>query len=201
MIRRPPRSTLFPSRRSSDLALRRLSRLFGGAEVLAEARSLTDNPAALQALDELSAIYDALCAAGWGAYVGFDLGLVHQLDYYTGMVFCGYVEGSGHVVVTGGRYDALMGKFGRSAPATGFAVDVAGVAGALPVQEVKTAHKLVHYEAGCLGAAMKLQCAAGAGEIELSCCENEEESRRLAHQKGIPTLVVLTASGVREESV
>ena len=50
--------------------------------------------AALQALDELSAIYDALCAAGWGAYVGFDLGLVHQLDYYTGMVFCGYVEGS-----------------------------------------------------------------------------------------------------------
>ncbi len=39
-----------------------------------------------------SAIYDALCAAGWGAYVGFDLGLVHQLDYYTGMVFCGYVE-------------------------------------------------------------------------------------------------------------
>ena len=120
---------------------------------------------------------------------------------YLNDYFRGYVEGSGHVVVTGGRYDALMGKFGRSAPATGFAVDVAGVAGALPVQEVKTAHKLVHYEAGCLGAAMKLQCSAGAGEIELSCCENEEESRRLAHQKGIPTLVVLTASGVREESV
>ena len=72
------------SDKPSYQALRRLSRLFGGAEVLAEARSLTDNPAALQALDELSAIYDALCAAGWGAYVGFDLGLVHQLDYYTG---------------------------------------------------------------------------------------------------------------------
>ena len=189
------------SDKPSYQALRRLSRLFGGAEVLAEARSLTDNPAAVQALEELSAIYEALCAAGWGAYVGFDLGLVHQIDYYTGMVFCGYVEGSGHVVVTGGRYDALMGKFGRSAPATGFAVDVADVAGALPAQEVKAAHKLVHYEAGCLGAAMKLQCSAGAGEIELSCCESEEESRRLALQKGIPTLVVLTASGVREEPV
>ncbi len=101
------------------------------------------------------------------------------------------------MVVTGGRYDALMGKFGRSAPATGFAVDVAGVAGALPVQEVKTAHKLVHYEAGCLGAAMKLQCSDGAGEIELSCCETRK-SRRLAHQKGFPHWLCLPLPACRK---
>ena len=42
------------------------------------------------------------------------------------------------------------------------------VAGALPVQEVKTAHKLVHYEAGCLGAA--ISCNAGASLFPMMKC-------------------------------
>lgn len=189
------------SDRPSYPALRRLSRLFGGAEVLDEARSLTKNSAALQALDELSTVYEELCAAGWSEYVGFDLGLVHQIDYYTGMVFCGYVEGFGHVVVAGGRYDALMEKFGRQAPATGFAIDVDGVASALPEAEQPVAQKLVHYAAGSLSAAMQLQRSAAVGSIELSCCKTEEESRRLAREKGIGTLVLLGPDGVREEQV
>ena len=189
------------SQKASYRALRRLSRLFGGVEALDEARSLTDNPAALQALDELAAVYEELCAAGWGQYVGFDLGLVHQIDYYTGLVFCGYVEGSGHVVVTGGRYDALMEKFGRSAPATGFAIDVDGVAAALPEAEQKPAEKLVHYEIGRLAAAMALQQAAPEGAVELSCCATVEGSRALARKKGIAALVILTAGGMTEEAI
>lgn len=189
------------AQKASYKALRRLSRLFGGVEVLDEARSLTDNPAALQALDELAAVYEELCAAGWGGHVGFDLGLVHQIDYYTGMVFCGYVEGSGHVVVTGGRYDSLMEKFGRSAPATGFAIDVDGVAAALPEVEQKPACKLVHYDIGQLAAAMALQKTAPEGEIELSCCTTVEGSRALARKKGIAALVILTGSGMTEEQI
>ena len=189
------------SDRPSCPALRRLSRLFGGAEVLEEGRRLTDNPAALQALDELAAVYEELCAAGWGAHVGFDLGLVHQIDYYTGMVFCGYVEGFGHVVVAGGRYDALMEKFGRAAPATGFAIDVDGVASALPDEEAPAAQKLIHYERGCLSAAIRLQRDAAPGTVELSCCETAEESRCLAREKGIPTLVLLGPDGTQEEQV
>ncbi len=182
-------------------ALRRLSRLFGGVEVLDEARSLTDNPAALQALEELAAVYQELCAAGWGGHVGFDLGLVHQIDYYTGIVFCGYVEGSGHVVVTGGRYDHLMEQFGRLAPATGFAIDVDGVAAALPEVDPTPPRKLVHYEAEQLSAAMALQSAAPAGEVELSCCATVEGSRALARKKSIAVLVLLTAGGSTEERV
>ena len=117
------------------------------------------------------------------------------------MVFCGYVEGFGHVVVAGGRYDALMEKFGRQAPATGFAIDVDGVASALPEAEQPVAQKLVHYAAGSLSAAMQLQRSAAVGSIELSCCKTEEESRRLAREKGIGTLVLLGPDGVREEQV
>ena len=187
------------SDRASYRALRRLSRLFGGVEVLDEARSLTNNPVALKALDELSEVYEELCAAGWGDYVGFDLGLVHQIDYYTGLVFCGYVEGPGHAVVTGGRYDHLMETFGRSAPATGFAVDVSGVASAMQEKPFSVPRKLIHYEAGCLAAAMELQRSASVGEIELSCCETLEESRRIAREKGIAILIRLDADGITEE--
>ncbi|HIX32064.1 MAG TPA: ATP phosphoribosyltransferase regulatory subunit [Firmicutes bacterium] len=189
------------SDRPSCEALRRLSRLFGGEDVLSRARALTGNSAALQALDELEQVYRELCAAGWQAHVGFDLGLVHQIDYYTGMVFCGYVEGYGHVVVTGGRYDCLMERYGRSAPATGFAIDVDGVASALRGAEMQRAQKLIHYEPGCLAAAMELQRRSAPGEAELSCCETVEESRRLAREKGIASLVLVRRDGVSEETI
>ena len=182
-------------------ALRRLSRLFGDVSVLDEARGLTENPVALAALDELEVVYHTLCAAGWGEYLCFDLGLVHQIDYYTGLVFCGYVEGSGHAVVTGGRYDNLMEHFGRPAPATGFAVDVDGVAGALQEEEQNTARCLIHYEPGCLAAAMTLQSQAQPGEMELSCCARVEDSRALAKEKGISVLIHLTENGAEEEQI
>ena len=106
-------------------ALERLSRLFGGTEVLAEAERLAGKT---EAVDYLHALYDELSAAGYGQYVRFDLGMVHQIDYYTGVVFRGYVEGAGDAVLSGGRYDALVEIFGREAQATGFAVDVDAVA-------------------------------------------------------------------------
>ena len=53
-----------------------------------------------------------------------DLGLVNRTNYYTGIIFRGYAEGSGVSVLSGGRYDNLIGKFGLDAPAIGFAVDI-----------------------------------------------------------------------------
>ena len=85
---------------SATAALGKLSRLFGGAEVLEEAEALAGENEALSYLREL---YEALCGAGYGKYLRFDLGLVHQIDYYTGVVFRGYVEGAGDAVLSGGR--------------------------------------------------------------------------------------------------
>jgi ATP phosphoribosyltransferase regulatory subunit len=53
-----------------------------------------------------------------------DLGLTRKLGYYTGAVFEVYAPGQGHAIGGGGRYDDLLGTFGRPLPAVGFALDV-----------------------------------------------------------------------------
>ena len=72
----------------------------------------------------MRSVYDTLSEAGAGERVIIDMGLVHDIDYYTGLVFRGYMEGAGEPVLTGGRYDNLASAFGPDAPATGFAVNV-----------------------------------------------------------------------------
>lgn len=175
-------------------ALKRLSRLFGGAEVLDEARRLAGGS---ETLDYLRGLYDELSAAGYGAYVRFDLGMVHQIDYYTGVVFRGYVEGAGDAVLSGGRYDNLVEVFGRKAQATGFSVDVDAVAHTLPEVELPVLRALVHYAPGYLAQAMEAVDRRPAGTCELSCCGTVEESVALARDKGVQELIVLDKDGER----
>ena len=54
----------------------------------------------------------------------FDLGLVRELGYYTGAVFEVYDPAVGFALGGGGRYDELLGRFGRDLPACGIALDV-----------------------------------------------------------------------------
>src|SRR5436305_10276327 len=54
----------------------------------------------------------------------FDFGLVRSLGYYTGAVFQVYDPAHGVPIGSGGRYDELLGRFGRSLPAVGFALNV-----------------------------------------------------------------------------
>lgn len=169
-------------------ALLRLSRLFGGVEVLEEAQQLAGQNAALSYLREL---YDILSAAGYGQYLRFDLGLVHQIDYYTGVVFRGYVEGAGDAVLSGGRYDTLMGDFGRNAPATGFAVDVDAVARCRPSAERPGVGTLIHFAPSELDRALAAVDGRVAGTCELSPCETLEATLALAKEKGAGRVLVL----------
>lgn len=105
-------------------ALRRLPRLFGGKEVLDEAQKLCRGQEARQALAYLGRLYASLCRLDLADQVMIDLGLVHRNEYYTGVIFRGYVEGSGDTVISGGRYDTLLEQFGSPLPATGFGVNV-----------------------------------------------------------------------------
>ena len=179
-------------------ALKRISRLFGGTEVLDEAERLAGRT---QAVDYLRELYDELSAAGYGAYVQFDLGMVHQIDYYTGVVFRGYVEGAGEAVLSGGRYDNLVGVFGREAQATGFAVDVDAVARTLPESPLPVLRSVIHYEAGYLAQALELLDSRPAGTCELSSCQTRQESLELARKKGAACLIVVDKDGERVESV
>jgi ATP phosphoribosyltransferase regulatory subunit len=65
----------------------------------------------------------------------FDLGLARDLDYYTGAVFEVYDDALGVPLAGGGRYDDLLGKFGRALPAVGFAINVDRLHGALAGEE------------------------------------------------------------------
>ncbi len=50
--------------------------------------------------------------------------MVPRLDYYTGIIFRGYVQGVGNTVLSGGRYDNLIKVFGRDEKAIGFSINI-----------------------------------------------------------------------------
>ena len=76
-------------------ALSAMPNLFGGIEVLDEVESLTGNVRVLGATAYLRRLYQALDEAGYGDRIMIDLGLVHEMDYYTGIMFRGYIGGAG----------------------------------------------------------------------------------------------------------
>ena len=174
--------------------LRRLPYLFGGAEVLDEAENLSGGS---DALDYLRDLYSELKTAGYGDHIRFDLGLVHQIDYYTGVVFRGYVEGAGDAVLSGGRYDKLVGAFGRPAQATGFAVDVDAVAACLPAVSPAGLEMLIHYGDGELARALAVLDVREPGSCELSPCRALESTLSLAREKGAHMVLVLENGGER----
>lgn len=179
---------------SAYAALKRLSRLFGGVEVLDEAEALAGEH---ETLEYLRSLWTELEAAGYGNYLRFDLGLVHQIDYYTGVVFRGYVEGAGNAVLSGGRYDGLAAAFGRSAPATGFAIDVDAVAACLEAEEPPKLEVLVHFGPGQLARALAAVDSRPAGTCELSPCGVLGDSLTLARDKGAVGVLAFGEAGER----
>ena len=117
--------------RPAAKALSAMPQLFGGIEVLDEVETLTGNVRVLGAIAYLRLLYQALDEAGYGDRIMIDLGLVHEMDYYTGIMFRGYIGGAGAAILAGGRYNALCAKFGRDLPAGGFGIDVESVAESL----------------------------------------------------------------------
>lgn len=120
-------------------ALYAMPQLFGGIEVLDEVEVLTGNVRVLGAIAYLRRLYAALDEAGFGGSVMIDLGLVHEMDYYTGIMFRGYCGGAGAAILAGGRYNALCAKFGKDMPAGGFGIDVESVAESLAGNVPETA--------------------------------------------------------------
>ncbi|MFL5884863.1 MAG: ATP phosphoribosyltransferase regulatory subunit, partial [Thermoleophilaceae bacterium] len=93
--------------------------LRGGPEVLDHA----DGPVH-EALESLRALYQLLDERGVADRLILDLGLVRELGYYTGAVFEVYDPAVGFALGGGGRYDELLGRFGRALPACGIALDL-----------------------------------------------------------------------------
>ncbi len=54
--------------------------------------------------------------------VNLDFSIVNDMDYYTGIIFQGFINGVPSSILSGGRYDNLLRKLGKDADAIGFAV-------------------------------------------------------------------------------
>jgi ATP phosphoribosyltransferase regulatory subunit len=93
-----------------------LPELRGGVEVLDRAEGV--------ALEGLRELHELLAERGVADRVIFDLGLVRELGYYTGAVFEVYDPAVGFALGGGGRYDDLLGRFGRALPACGVGLDL-----------------------------------------------------------------------------
>ena len=107
-----------------------LPSLRGGPEVLDRG----DGPVA-DAAENLSAVHELLAERGMADRLIFDLGLVRELGYYTGAVFELYDPAVGFAIGGGGRYDELVGRFGRPLPACGVALDLERVHMAATAEE------------------------------------------------------------------
>ena len=176
--------------------LRRLPRLFGGAEVLDEAAELfAENQQIMEIISYLKKLYADLLQFGSSEHFLIDLSLVQHNNYYTGVVFLGYTEGSGEAVLSGGRYDHLLSSFGIDYPAIGFGVDIDAVAQNRLREGVALSQPtlLVHAEMGYYAKGLQYtqKCIAGGETCEYSTFETEEEARAYAIKKHIPQLAVV----------
>jgi ATP phosphoribosyltransferase regulatory subunit len=98
--------------------LLRVSRTRGGPEILQDITGPLEH--AGTGMREVLALLEPSVAER----IIFDFGLVRSLGYYTGAVFQVYDPAYGVPIGSGGRYDDLLGKYGRPLPAVGFALNV-----------------------------------------------------------------------------
>ena len=179
-------------------AIRKLPGLFGGIEVIEEAQKLCgDDEEALGKLAYLHEIYDHLSKYGLGERLIIDLGLVQRNDYYSGIVFSGYVLGSGEPVLIGGRYDNLLDTFDAPAPAIGFGINVDALARVMlkkgNIPQKKQPDVLVHGLDGHETDAIKYTETLSQASIlgENSVFETEDEALKYAKSKGIKKLAIV----------
>ncbi len=189
-------------------ALRALPSLFGGAEVFEAAEKYMITDELKCKLLSLKETYDNLKNAGIDE-IKVDLGLVHKKNYYTGIIFRGFVEGYGSPVLSGGRYDNLIGDFGRDVAAVGFAVNVEAAAKVKlkSLDEDTTlstpSDVLVYAEKGQeVNALMHCSLLIKNGlKVFNSVFSSEEEAVSYAAAHGIKRIDIVSSDGITERAL
>ncbi|MBR6873575.1 MAG: ATP phosphoribosyltransferase regulatory subunit [Ruminococcus sp.] len=178
-------------------ALKALPRLFGGIEVFDKASELFTDDKIDAILRHLKEVYLKLCELGYGGKISVDLGIVSHADYYTGIVFKGYLSGVGQSVLKGGRYDGLMGEFGRPCPAVGFGVNCDEVAAYLRknglAPSITDPGCVIYAEAGHSAEAVAFarSIVAKGEKAEIGLHSTLEATKEYAAKRGINTIYVI----------
>lgn len=183
-----------------------LPKLFGSKDILQKINHEDIGERAARALMNIKAVLEILEDRNLSDYVSIDLGMVQSLNYYTGLVFRGYTYGVGFPILSGGRYDQLVEKFGKACEATGFSLGINMVLMALERQKRLTEERgegyLVTYEEGARRMASDLCNALIAkgipAELDIQR-KGYEEAKSYAKAKGLSHLVQVLKDGSRKE--
>lgn len=186
-------------------ALKKLPRLFGGEEVFKNALPLFKGTEAEGALFYLKDLYKDLSKILPQDKIMIDLGMVQKNNYYSDMIFCGYIEGSGDAVLTGGRYDHLLNQFQKSICAAGFGVNVDELAriyrkiNGNKIPEI--ADTLVYGDDGYELEALRVRDELSKkGHIcEYSIAKTRDSAIYYAQKKGIKNICIVNANVKIEE--
>ena len=186
-------------------ALKQLPRLFGGEEVFDKAAKLYNDEKINKIISDLREIYNSLAEMGYNGKITVDLGIVNKMDYYTGVVMKGYLQGYGDAVLSGGRYNKLLAEFGYDVPATGFAVNVDAVAKVmkqLHTYSTPVADVIVYGEDGFVMEAIKYanKLRNDGMSVENSIFDTYEETKAYAVKKKIGKAVCVGKT-VTEENI
>lgn len=118
-------------------AILSLPSLYGNIDrVIERAKDNALNENMKKAVENLYSIYEVVKEYGYEKYILADLGLVSHMNYYTGLVFKGYVSGYGREVLGGGRYDNLTKPYGQYLPSTGFGINIDSVIQAMKINSL-----------------------------------------------------------------
>ena len=144
-----------------------------GTDALEEAEQVSFSEGLKQEVRRMKGLQKTLDDAGYEGRFMFDLGKAPRLDYYTGIIFEGFVEGVGSGVLSGGRYDALFEKLGRDMPACGFGVKLDSLLDAVQEEHEKAIRVL--YPAEKTAAALRLaKQLRKEGPVELVLADVKE---------------------------
>ena len=101
---------------TDDISVDKATDKLSDLEKLCINRDMTD------ACNELKVLVKTLEDCGMADKINLDFSIISDTNYYSGVVFRGYVDKLPESVLSGGRYDNLLANMGKSGGAVGFAV-------------------------------------------------------------------------------
>jgi len=170
--------------------LEEVLKLRGGREVAGQALDISSNELARASIEHLCKVWEVLEAYDAAKHVLFDLTMLGDFSYYTGMTFEGYAAELGSPVASGGRYDKLLQQFGRAIPATGFALKTTRILDGVQGEEIaEELPVLIRYTAAYrkagLAKASELR-AEGRTVITSLISDKDEANARAEGEAAVP---------------
>jgi len=115
-------------------------------DALEQAAAFAAGPEMLAAVEELDMLTKALSALGQASPLRLDFSITSNAKYYSGLMLRGYIDDVPGTVLSGGRYDPLLHRMGKSGvSAMGFAINFDGLSRFLSDEEDSSVETVVLY--------------------------------------------------------